>query len=262
VTSFSLAVPAANLALAQDPLGAGSSAIGVSTGSRVCGVFYTYCEYREVHVSVSTAAGGFSLGRLDDHPPDASLALPLLPPSGTTSFNVSLADGSVFSASLTSLTLVDPTGDYDADGVPTATDNCPYAANPLQEDADGDQIGNACDRFPNAVDNQTAQCLSDLGTANAARDQAQYELDRERSTLSSCLAQRFFADADSDAEDDATDHCPSTPSRESVDQDGCSKSQFGAARAQTCKRNDWLNDEPGVKKPNDCVLDKKARTCS
>lgn len=35
--------------------------------------------------------------------------------------------------------------DIDCDGVPDATDNCLYAYNPGQEDADGDSLGDACD---------------------------------------------------------------------------------------------------------------------
>ena len=35
--------------------------------------------------------------------------------------------------------------DADADGVPDSDDNCPVRANPLQGDADGDEIGDVCD---------------------------------------------------------------------------------------------------------------------
>ena len=35
--------------------------------------------------------------------------------------------------------------DYDGDGVPNATDNCPLVANPTQVDSDADGLGDACD---------------------------------------------------------------------------------------------------------------------
>jgi hypothetical protein len=38
-----------------------------------------------------------------------------------------------------------PPADGDGDGIPDSEDNCPNAANPLQEDADGDDLGDACD---------------------------------------------------------------------------------------------------------------------
>ena len=59
-------------------------------------------------------------------------------------------DGSLFFAFTTArhLTIRCAVPDRDADGLPSASDNCPQAANPDQADIDGDSIGDACDTPP------------------------------------------------------------------------------------------------------------------
>jgi hypothetical protein len=42
----------------------------------------------------------------------------------------------------------DPLADDDGDGIMNASDNCPKAANPMQENEDGDARGDICDRCP------------------------------------------------------------------------------------------------------------------
>jgi hypothetical protein len=204
-------------------------------------------------VRVASTAGGFSLSLTDNPPAPSSSALPLAPPLyDSSSLSVSLPDGSVFAVSLASLTAgVSPT-DFDGDGVPDTSDNCTYDANPLQENTDGDLLGDLCDPFPLEPDNAKAQCFVDLGDSNALLYQSYLDLAQAQTDLASCQAQRFFADSDGDGEDDATDRCAGTKAGP-VDEGGCSLAQFCAARTATCKRNDWLNDEPGVKKPRDCT---------
>ncbi len=73
--------------------------------------------------------------------------------------------------------------DQDGDGRPDGRDNCPFNANPGQEDADGDGVGDACD-----------DCLS--------------------------VKNRGQADADEDAVGDACDVCPFAGDTEQADQDG------------------------------------------
>jgi hypothetical protein len=151
--------------------------------------------------------------------------------------------------------------DADQDEWSDALDNCANASNPAQEDDDGDGQGDACDPFPSEPDNAWAQCFVDLGATNVSLYEALVGVGQTQASVSACQAQRFFADSDGDGEDDTTDRCPGS-SAEPVDGDGCTRTQFCAAHAATCKKNDWMNDEPGVKKPRDCSWDKRARSCT
>jgi hypothetical protein len=61
-----------------------------------------------------------------------------------------------------------PPQDSDADGVPNAADNCPFASNPDQADGDGDGIGDVCEQPDNFEPNNTAASAANLGTLNGA----------------------------------------------------------------------------------------------
>lgn len=54
--------------------------------------------------------------------------------------------------------------DTDGDGVPDEMDNCPAQANPLQTDADRDELGDACDPRPAAPDHLVDLALFDGAT--------------------------------------------------------------------------------------------------
>ena len=58
--------------------------------------------------------------------------------------------------------------DSDGDGILDGFDNCPDDLNPVQEDADLDRIGDACDPFPFDRDNEKAQLRSDLAACLSA----------------------------------------------------------------------------------------------
>lgn len=107
------------------------------------------------------------------------------------------------------------------------------------------------------VNTELAQCENDLGEA-----QAQVE------AMTAELA-AATADADADGVRDAADACASTPSGAVVDARGCSQAQFCAAVDTStkagrtlCKKSDWNNDEPLMKKKQaDCTWSKATKLC-
>lgn len=69
-----------------------------------------------------------------------------------------------------------------------------------------------------------------------------------------CQGLPVFSDSDGDGEGDVTDACPDTPSGTIVDDDGCSLGDFCALQPRAaCRRADFMNDEPGRRKPRDCA---------
>ena len=56
----------------------------------------------------------------------------------------------VLSGEIVLIPLVNVPVDSDFDGIPDATDICPYRPNPGQQDADADGVGDACDNCPGA----------------------------------------------------------------------------------------------------------------
>jgi len=148
-----------------------------------------------------------------------------------------------------------PLVDEDDDGVDDAVDNCPGVSNPGQEDADQDDLGDACDEFPDEANHDLAMCRLDLDAATA-------DLASCTGELTICL-DAVPGDADGDGEIDPTDACPGTPPGGPVDEAGCSREQFCArftGDTLTCARSDWRNDEPGAVNPGDCRPEQPGRS--
>ncbi|MDX9719110.1 MAG: thrombospondin type 3 repeat-containing protein [Myxococcota bacterium] len=118
-------------------------------------------------------------------------------------------------------TSLDTTGnpDHDADGIPNRSDNCPFAANPDQQDQDGDGIGDACSFDPNSLDCCDDRCRldSDADAVPDVFDNCPYIANPEQTDQD---ADGFGDlcddndDRDGDGIADATDNCPFAPNPE------------------------------------------------
>lgn len=74
-----------------------------------------------------------------------------------------------------------------------------------------------------------------------------------------CEGLPVFSDADGDEESDVSDRCPNSTG--AVDRNGCDAEQFCAVQSLgSCKRADFQNDEPTLKRPGDCQ--RVARECT
>jgi hypothetical protein len=105
--------------------------------------------------------------------------------------------------------------------------------------------------FPvGAINEQLTACTTALASANTS-------------------IATMTADADDDTVPDQRDACGDTPAGQFVDAAGCSQAQFCAGVAvatkagrKACKKADWKNDEPSMRrKQSDCTFAKRTRTC-
>ncbi|MSP25924.1 MAG: hypothetical protein EXR75_12340, partial [Myxococcales bacterium] len=103
---------------------------------------------------------------------------------------------------------VAPAGDDDQDGVPNGTDNCPNAANTLQEDSDSDSVGDACD---------TAEGLCNDGLDNDADAKSDCA---DEDCVKDVVCQKPDEDTDGDLVVNALDDCPFVANPEQDDTDG------------------------------------------
>lgn len=97
-------------------------------------------------------------------------------------------------------------GDPDIPGSTCLIDNCPYKYNPLQEDIDGDLVGDSCDN-----------CLNDINTGQEDSD-GDYVGDECDNCVDSPNIEQ--TDADLDGVGDACDNCPETYNPDQADSNG------------------------------------------
>jgi hypothetical protein len=174
--------------------------------------------------------------------------------TGARAFAFATGAGQVFLASAPATT-----GDADGDGIGDELDNCPQLANPLQENANGDFLGDACDPGLGAGSPSfllaRCQALSASQAAQIAAAQSsvaslQLAISQASAELLDC---QVPSDTDADGQRDAVDTCPATPAGAIVDESGCSRPEFCATQSLApCKRGDFRNDETGKRKPQDC----------
>jgi hypothetical protein len=107
-----------------------------------------------------------------------------------------------------------PDFDLDGDGIRDSHDNCPYEANPGQEDGDGDGLGDACDNCPDDTSNDAdvdGLCQNIDNCPNIPNsDQADRDSDDIGDRCDNCLAlsNPNQLDRDGDGIGDACDNCP------------------------------------------------------
>jgi hypothetical protein len=130
-----------------------------------------------------------------------------------------------------------PELDVDADGVINLADSCPMDRNSDQANRDGDELGDACDPYPDQRDNLNA-CQVESGGARALQAEQQgalaallgqsAELRSENQALRDELERLRVAlgDADGDGVANERDRCAGSPRAESVDGSGCTRAQF------------------------------------
>lgn len=133
--------------------------------------------------------------------------------------------------------------DRDGDRVIDVADNCRADPNPDQADRDEDELGDACDPFPDAADNVGA-CVDALEAGHA--DLARLAEENRGLADENQELRQALADADGDGVLDRVDRCAVTGAGLEVDAAGCALEEFCGSwhDPSACAAADWGNDEP------------------
>ncbi|MGB5106046.1 MAG: thrombospondin type 3 repeat-containing protein [Candidatus Zixiibacteriota bacterium] len=118
--------------------------------------------------------------------------------------------------------------DFDGDGIPDLSDNCPTIPNPSQADFDGDGAGDACDNCPTFSnpgqfdadgDGQGDACDNCPGIPNSG--QANSDTDALGDACDNCILtdNPFQEDVDLDMVGDSCDNCLTVPNFSQTDSD-------------------------------------------
>ena len=103
--------------------------------------------------------------------------------------------------------------DFDSDGVPDVSDNCPAVFNPDQADSDGDTVGDVCDAGPGIIDTDGDSVPDSIDACPGTPPGTPVQ-------PNGCPVIQP-PDADGDSVPDAIDQCSGTPAGTPVQANGC-----------------------------------------
>ncbi|PWB72757.1 hypothetical protein C3F09_06125, partial [candidate division GN15 bacterium] len=148
--------------------------------------------------------------------------------------------------------------DFDGDGIPNVSDNCPLTANPGQSDGDADGVGDACDNCLTTANHDQRdvdgdgigdRCDNCVAVANPAQTDSDGDGRGNGCDNCSALANAAQTDSDNDLIGDGCDNCPSTTNPDQRDADGdgrgdlCDNCPAAANASQTDSDSDGRGDE-------------------
>ncbi|GAB4030113.1 hypothetical protein GCM10028809_22470 [Spirosoma gilvum] len=119
------------------------------------------------------------------------------PNTYTITYTIPARGGCLQFTTTTSVQIQQLPPDSDSDGIPDATDNCPFIFNPAQIDSDGDGVGDTCDN-----------CVS---VANPTQADSDYDGIGDACDNCPSVSNHNQADSDHDGIGDVCDLCPNGP---------------------------------------------------